>query len=57
MQMNAYDEAVAAELAKLARGVSDSKDWARRILARHVSGDTIHRCTLMFAKQALGLHE
>ncbi len=50
-----------AELAKLGEivkqdvGPSNSRDWARRIMARAEGGERIAPCTLLFARQALGL--
>lgn len=49
-----------AELEKLGAIVRDTPpthrlDWARHILARAEGGDKLAPCTLLFAKQALGL--
>lgn len=56
-------ERVKTELAKLApardavkrnQAPADHKGWARRIVARHSSGDTINPTSLRFAREALG---
>ncbi len=56
MQQNITQD-MRAEVEKLyaRRAQADSKDWARRILARHIDGINIAPCTLLFAKQALKL--
>ena len=55
----ASPERVAAEVAKLTpmrlRVESDSKDWARRLLARHEAGEALGLTQLRFAREALGL--
>ena len=56
----ANPEKLRAELAKLGAVVKDfksssGKDWARRIMARAEGGERVNACTLLFAKQALGL--
>ncbi len=35
--------------------VNDGRDWARKIIARSNAGETLNRCTLRFAKEALGI--
>ena len=62
---NADPERVRAELAKLGykppseRGASavtvDHKVWAKRIIARHESGEKVRPISLRFAREALGL--
>lgn len=50
---------IADELLKMApiRSVAkvDSRDWARRIVARHDGGEKLAPITLRFAREALGL--
>lgn len=60
----ANPERIKAEVAKLFEvkaavksasvAVSDGRDWARKIIARSNAGETLNRCTLRFAKEALG---
>ena len=55
-------ERVAAELARLpplrdARPEPGWRDWARRIVEKHAAGLRVNRCTLAFARQALGVAE
>lgn len=33
----------------------DSKAWAKRIIARHEAGEKITACTLLFAREGLGI--
>lgn len=57
MQQN-ITETMRVEVEKLyanSRVQSDPKDWARRILDKHLNDQKVHRCTLLFAKQALRL--
>lgn len=55
----AAPERVAAELAKLAplrtRAQAESKDWARRLVARHAAGESLRPVQLRFAREALGI--
>ena len=52
---------LAAELSKLGQLRASAanaerpgaKDWARRIIARHGSGDRVNACTLKFAQEAI----
>ena len=53
---------VAAELARLAplrdaKPPAGGRDWARRIVEKHAAGLRVNRCTLAFARQALGVAE
>lgn len=55
----AYAEKVAAQLLAMApvrsQPLADSKEWARRIMARHADGDNILLYSLNCAKTALGI--
>lgn len=58
-QSPAGRERVAAELAKLApvirRAPADSRDWARRLVARHEAGEKLTRTQISMARDALGV--
>lgn len=44
----------AMQAAKLSASV-DSKDWARRIVGRYEAGEKLNTCTVLFAREALGM--
>lgn len=53
----ATPENIAAALAGLSNHTGiNPKDWARRILARHESGEKLNPTSFLFAKQALGMN-